>query len=231
MKHSEILKKALGEGRHSLTLYESLTLISAYKLPVAKFVLADTEEKLEEAFTTLSKPLVVKVSSPDVTHKTEIGGVKLGINTLKELKEAYSIILNSVRKFLPYARIEGVVVQEMVKGDYEVIIGGLNDAQFGPVVAFGLGGIMVEILNDVAFDLAPLSKEEAYNLINRIKGAVILRGYRGKPPANLMKLAEVISKVSYLIWDFREYIKELDLNPVMVSRDLIQVVDARFVLR
>lgn len=231
MEPFDVLRKAINEGRRNLTLYESLTLISAYKLPVARFMLVKTEDGLKEAFYSLSKPLVVKISSPDVIHKTEVGGIRLGIRTFKELKEAYSAILNSLKRASPNARIEGIVIQEMVKGDYEVIIGGFNDAQFGPVVAFGLGGILVEVFKDIAFDLAPVSEDEAYDLINRIKGVAILKGYRGRPPVDLAKLAKMVSKVSQLIWELREYIKELDLNPVMISQDLMQVVDARLILR
>ncbi|HDI31588.1 MAG TPA: acetyl-CoA synthetase [Thermofilum sp.] len=227
----EIFEKALRDGRNSLTLSESLRLISQYGLPVANFVLVKNSERLEEAFEKLNKPLVVKISSPNLIHKTEIGGVKLGIKSLEDLKKAYNEVISSIKCRAPKARIEGVIIQEMIKGDYEVIVGGLRDPQFGPVVAFGMGGVLVEVLKDIAFDLAPLSEKEAYNLINRIKGAVLLRGYRGSPPADLEKLVKVIVKASQLIWDFKDYIEEMDLNPIIISGANLWVVDARFKLR
>jgi len=227
---SDILKKAIREKRETLTLSESLSVASSYGLPVPKFQLAKDKRELVEIFKKLKKPLVAKVSSPDLTHKTEVGGVKLNIKTLKELELVYEEVIASVKSKAPSARIEGVVIQEMVKGDYEVIVGGLRDPQFGPTIAFGMGGVLVEILKDISFELAPISEREAYNLINRIRGAVLLRGYRGKAPADLTKLAKIVSRASQLIWDLREYVKEMDLNPIMISGSEIWVVDARFVL-
>ena len=174
MSAPAVIEKALEEGRDRLSLVESLELALSYELPVAKYVKVTGEEELEEAFSRLKPPLVLKVSSPDITHKTDVGGVKLNINSLDELRRAYRDVMARVAEKAPNARIDCVVVQEMVKGDYEVIIGGMRDPQFGPVIAFGLGGLLVEVFKDVAFDLAPLSEEEAYTLMSKVKGFILL---------------------------------------------------------
>jgi len=186
-------------------------------------------EDAEEA-ARLGFPLVVKVDSPDIIHKTEVGGVKVGVGSVEELRRAAEEILESVRRAAPGARVYGLVAQEMVKGGHEVFIGGLNDRQFGPVVVFGLGGVFVEVLRDVAFDLAPVTPGEAEELVRGIRGYKVLSGYRGEP-ADIKLLAEAISRFSRLIWDLAPVFEEADLNPVFAGRDWVKVVDARFRLR
>ena len=210
-------------------MYESLRLLEEYGLPIAKYVFARNEEEIKTL--PFSFPVVLKVSSPDVSHKTEVGGVKVGISSLEELRREIIGMRERVIGKIPNARIEGFVIQEMVKEGYEVLIGGLNDAQFGPVVAFGLGGIFVEILKDVVFEIAPVSVEQALEMIKRIKGYAILEGYRGQKPANLQLLASTISKASHLFAELGPYFQEADLNPTFVSNEWIKIVDARFKLR
>lgn len=225
-----IFEKVLNEGRANLSLYEALNVVKAFGLPVAKFVLVKDIDDIEKVRGALSPPFVAKISSPDVIHKTDVGGIFLNIQTEEELKYTVENILENVKRRMSNAKIDGVIVQEMIKRGYEVIIGGLRDQQFGPVVAFGLGGVFVEVLKDVAFDIAPIEPEEALSLIKSIKGYRILLGYRGKPPANLESLANVLSKASQFLWEYRRYIKEMDLNPVIVTSKNSYVVDSRIIL-
>jgi len=225
-----IFEKVLNEGRANLSLYEALDVVKAFGLPVAKFVLVKDIDDIEKVRDVLSPPFVAKISSPDVIHKTDVGGIFLNIQTEEELKYTVENILENVKRRMSNAKIDGVIVQEMIKGGYEVIIGGLRDQQFGPVVAFGLGGVFVEVLKDVAFDIAPIKPEEALSLIKSIKGYRILLGYRGKQPANLESLANVLSKASQFLWEYRRYIKEMDLNPVIVTSKNSYVVDSRIIL-
>ncbi|OYT28866.1 MAG: acetyl-CoA synthetase [Thermofilum sp. ex4484_79] len=225
-----IFEKVLNEGRANLSLYEALNVVKAFGLPVAKFVLVKDIDDIEKVRGVLSPPFVAKISSPDVIHKTDVGGIFLNIQTEEELKYTVENILENVKRRMSNAKIDGVIVQEMIKRGYEVIIGGLRDQQFGPVVAFGLGGVFVEVLKDVAFDIAPIEPEEALSLIKSIKGYRILLGYRGKPPANLESLANMLSKASQFLWEYRRYIKEMDLNPVIVTSKNSYVVDSRIIL-
>lgn len=226
----DILGKAIAERRHP-TLYEALRFIEAYGLSVARYRLARSADEAVEAAEELGYPVVLKVSSPDVIHKTEVGGVVVGLKGPKDVRRAYDSIVSALKGRVPGARLEGIVVQEMVEGGYEVIVGGLDDPQFGPVVAVGLGGVYVEVFKDVVFELAPISPREALRSIKMLKAARILEGYRGKPPADLYALAEFVSKVSQLIWDYRGRIKELDLNPTFAMAKGVVAADARVILR
>lgn len=225
-----IIKECLSKGYKFLPLYQSMLLAAKFDLPVPRFMLARSVEDLDNIYSSLEPPLAAKISSPDILHKTEVKGVVLNVRTLDELKTAFHSIMSNVRRIAPSARVEGVVVQEMVGEGYEVIVGGLKDRQFGPVVAFGLGGIFVEVLRDMAFDLAPISKEEAYELIRRIRGYRILLGYRGRAPADIDCLGEVVSRASHAIYRLSRYVREMDLNPVIVLPEGCWVVDSRFVL-
>lgn len=225
-----VVEKALSEGRAWLSLSESLRLLEDNGIPVARYVTLSGPEDAERA-AKLGFPLVLKIDSPDVLHKSDVGGVRVGIRSLEELRRAAREILDSVKAAVPGARIYGLVAQEMLSEGYELFIGGINDRQFGPVVAFGLGGVFVEVLRDVAFDLAPLTPEEARRLIEQPRGARLLHGYRGRPPANLDLLARVVSRFSELIYGLDGVFEEADLNPTYAWRDWVKVVDARFKLR
>lgn len=215
------------EKRSLLSLSESFSLLESYGLPVARYILLRGPEEAVKA-RELGFPLVLKLDSPDVTHKTEAGGVKVGITSEEELSEAMKEMLHTVKEKAPNARVYGFVVQEMLRNAHEVIIGGLNDEQFGPVVAFGIGGILVEVLKDVVFEIAPVTPEEALELVRRIKGFRILEGYRGLPKANIELLAEVISKASFMFSQLSSVVSEMDLNPTFVSSDWVKIADARF---
>lgn len=225
----DVLRKAIAERRHP-TLYEALKFVEAYGLPVARYRLARSADEAVEAAEELGYPVVLKVSSPDVIHKTEVGGVVVGLEGPEDVRKAYDSILSTLKGRVPGARLEGIVVQEMVRDGYEVIVGGLDDPQFGPVVAVGLGGVYVEVFKDVVFELAPITPKEALRSIRMLKAVRILEGYRGKPPADLNALAEFVSKASQLMWDYRGKIKELDLNPTFATPRGALAADARVIL-
>jgi acyl-CoA synthetase (NDP forming) len=171
----------------------------------------------------------MKIISPDIVHKTDAGGVKLGLANAAQVEKAYHDIMSSVRQKAPQAQIEGVSVQKMARPGIELIIGMNKDEQFGPVIMFGLGGIFVEILKDVSFRLVPLTPGDAAEMVAEIKGFRLLQGFRGQEPVNISLLEDLIVKISEFI-DKNPQIKELDLNPVFGYRDSLAIVDARIIL-
>jgi acyl-CoA synthetase (NDP forming) len=174
-------------------------------------------------------PVALKINSPDIIHKSDSGGVKLSLNNVAEVKKAYDEVLKKMRKHYPRAAVHGVSVQKMLQPGTEVIIGTIKDPQFGPVIMFGLGGIFVEILKDVSFRVIPVKRKDAQEMIEEIKGFPLLQGYRGKEPASLPALVEMILKISNFIKE-NPQIKELDLNPIFAYRNKVVAVDARVVL-
>ena len=172
---------------------------------------------------------MLKVISPDVVHKSDMGGVKLGLKDAAETAAAYDDIVASIKANQPGAVIEGVSVQGMARPGTEVIIGMSKDSQFGPVLMFGLGGIMVEILKDVAFRIVPLTRRDARSMIQEIKGFPVLNGYRGQEPADIEKLEDTLLKLSEFVQQHDE-IKEIDLNPIFAYKDGLTAVDARIIL-
>jgi acyl-CoA synthetase (NDP forming) len=171
----------------------------------------------------------MKIASPDVIHKSDSGGVRLNLNNLKEVKAAYDDITHRVSQQYPQAILHGVSVQKMLPPGTEVIIGTSKDPQFGPVIMFGLGGIFVEALKDVSFRIIPVDQRDAQEMIREIKGYPLLQGYRGKAPAHIPALVEMILKVSGLIEENPE-IKELEINPILAYEDRAVAVDARILL-
>ncbi len=160
--------------------------------------------------------MVAKIVSPDILHKTESGGVRINIGNSRELEKAYNDIIRSVKEYMPSARIEGIEIQNMVKGIQETIIGVKKDVQFGHLIMFGLGGIFVEVLKDVTFGIVPVSKQEALEMIDEIKSSKLLKGFRKLPEADIPAVVDSILRVSKLCQDFPE-IKELDINPLVVK--------------
>lgn len=229
MTKAEILEKARKEKRTLLTEIESKELLKAAKIPVVETKLATTKSEAVEIAKKLGFPVVMKIVSPDVVHKSDAGGVKLGIQNATQAGKAYSDILASVKKHYPKAKITGISVQKMARQGIEIIIGMTKDAQFGPVIMFGLGGILVEVLKDVSFRIVPMTKRDASEMITEIKGFPILKGYRGQEPANIPYLEDLIVKVSDFIEKTPE-IKELDLNPIFAYKDGATAVDARIIL-
>jgi acetate---CoA ligase (ADP-forming) subunit beta len=229
MTKAALLDKAGKEKRTLLTEIEAKEWLKAAKIPVVETKLATSKTEAVEIAKKLGFPVVMKIVSPDVVHKSDAGGVKLKIENATQVGKAYSEILASIKKHYPKAKITGVSVQKMARQGVEVIIGMTKDAQLGPVIMFGLGGILVEVLKDVSFRIVPLEKRDAAEMITEIKGFPILKGYRGQEPANIPYLEDLIVKVSEFV-DKNPEIKELDLNPVFAYKDGALAVDARIIL-
>ncbi|HJW97349.1 MAG TPA: acetate--CoA ligase family protein [archaeon] len=205
---------------------EALKLAARYKIPLAKTFLAKNEKQAVLFAKRLKYPVALKIASPDIVHKVDSGGVILDVKDEKSLKEGFQAILRNSRKKNRKARIDGVLVQQMASGDTELIIGAKTDPQFGPVVMFGLGGIFVEVIKDVSFRLAPIERREAQEMIKEIKGYIILQGARGKKPANIKSIEDLLLSVSRMIWSTKK-IKEIDLNPVFADEKRCVAVDMR----
>jgi len=173
--------------------------------------------------------VVIKIVSPDIIHKFDVGGVVLNLKSSEEVKEACNRMLMNVKKHKPDAKIVGILVQEMIPPSTEIIVGATKDPQFGPALMFGLGGIFVEVLKDVSFRIAPITRSDAKEMITEVKGYPVLKGYRGQPPADINAIVEILLNTSRLVMDYPE-IKELDLNPILVYEKGAKTVDARIIL-
>jgi len=229
MLDKQILKQAKQENRAQLTEIESKGLLQEAGIPVIETKLARTKKEAISLSKRIGFPIVLKIASPDIIHKSDSGGVRLGLTNITQVGNAYSEIMLSIRQRFPKARVQGVSLQKMARPGIEVIIGMSKDAQFGPVLMFGLGGILVEVLKDVSFRVAPITGKDAAEMIREIKGYPLLQGYRGQEPVDIPFLEQLIVKVSELVEQYPE-IKELDLNPVLAYKDRAIAVDARIVL-
>ena len=208
---------------------EAKTICMEYGIPVTKFKLAKSEAEVVKAAEEIGFPVVLKIVSPDIIHKSDVGGVVLNLKDVKEVKAAYRQIMENVKKHRKDAKIVGVIVQEMAPQSTEVIIGAIKDPQFGQTLMFGLGGVFVEILKDVTFRIAPITEEEAREMVTEIKAYPLLKGYRNQPPADIETIVEILLSTSKLVMDHPE-IRELDLNPIMVYEKGAKTVDARIIL-
>ncbi len=229
MSFAEVIDNARSQGRTVLTEIESKRVLTEAGIPVAKAHLAQTAREAVQAAEETGFPVVLKIVSPDVTHKSDVGGVKLGLNSAAEVEAAFEQITASVKAHQQDARIQGAAVQKMAAQGTEVIIGMSKDPQFGPVLMFGLGGILVEVLKDVAFRIVPLEPRDARQMVREIKGFPVLQGVRGQPPADLEALEKLILQLSQFVEAHPE-IEELDLNPVFAYPDGALAVDARIVV-
>jgi 4-hydroxybutyryl-CoA synthetase (ADP-forming) len=203
------------QGRTNLLEEEGQEVLRAYGFPLPQSILAKTAQEAVKAAKKIGFPVVMKIASPQIIHKSDAGGVKVGVASEQAVKESFDTIIKNAKKYNKNAQIKGVLIQEMVKGGKELIIGSKQESGFGPVIMLGMGGIYVEVLKDVTFRLAPVTDKEADDMINSIKTKKLLEGVRGEKPADKKKLAELIQKLSALVTDFPE-IKELDMNPVLV---------------
>ena len=224
-----IFNQVKKEGRAILTEFESKRILKQAGISVVETKLAKTQKEAVSISQKIGFPVALKIASPDVVHKTDSGGVKLSINSVAEVKKAYDEILKKVKRQYPHAVVHGVSVQKMIRPGTEVIVGTSKDPQFGPVIMFGLGGIFVELLKDVSFRVIPVEQRDAQEMIKEIKGYPLLQGYRGKEPANISVLVEIILKISKLIEE-NPQIKELELNPIFAYRNKAVAVDARIIL-
>jgi len=229
MSVQSIIEEVRRASRTLLTEIESKALLSEVGIPTVETKLVGSKEEAIAISKKLGFPVALKIVSPEITHKSDVGGVKLGLKTSKQVKEAYDEIIRSVRERYPKAIIDGVSVQKMARPGTEVIIGVTKDAQFGPVLMFGLGGILVELLKDVSFRIVPLEREDAREMLREIKGYPLLEGYRGSEPVDISILEEILLKVSAFV-DNHPEIKELDLNPIFAYKDGALAVDARVIL-
>ena len=224
-----VLDEVKAEGRTSLTPAESKTLCSSYGIPQPKEAVATSGAEAARMAAEIGFPVVMKIVSPDILHKTDAGAVMVGVKSAAEAEQAYETILRNAKKHNPRASVSGVLIQQMLAGGHEVIVGALTDPSFGKVVAFGLGGVLVEVLKDVTFRLAPATEADALSMLDGIAAAEILRGVRGATPIDRAALARIIVAVSQMVTDFPE-IHELDLNPVFARPDGATAADVRVIV-
>ncbi len=237
VKHFEVdlvlARKIIGRARQAgltnLSQTDAMSLLSAYGLPAIKIEFARTRQQAVALARKIGLPVAMKIVSPDVVHKTDIGAVKLDLNNEKDVGEAFEEILKNVKANSPSARIEGVLLQNYVTGGTETIIGIHRDPKFGPLLMFGLGGIYVEAYRDVSFRLAPIRELGARNMIQQIRGGKILEGFRGQPPRDTEAIAECIERLSQLAIDLEE-VQELDVNPLLAFEKGCKAVDARVII-
>ncbi len=214
----ELFSRVRDEGRVSIGDAEAREVLEAYGFPIPESRLAETPEEAVEIAEEIGYPVVLKVASPDILHKTDVGGVKLNLNSAGDVRDMFDLIIYRASRYVPDARVWGCLVQEMVVGGREILVGMNRDPQFGPLVAFGLGGIYVEALQDVSFRIAPFSREEANEMIREIRSYPLLEGVRGEPPADHEAMVDALIRISQLVTDFPEIV-ELDINPLTVFEE------------
>lgn len=228
-KTDKIISQARKEGRKALLEAESKTICSEYSITTTKFSLAKNEKEAAKIADQTGYPVVLKIVSPDIIHKSDAGGVMVNLKNKEEVTAAFNKILENAKAYKAEAKIVGVLVQEMAKPATEVIIGAIKDPQFGQTLMFGLGGIFVEVLKDVTFRVAPITEQEAAEMVVGVKAFPLLNGYRNTPAADVKAIVGVLMSVSKLVMDHPE-IKELDLNPVLAYEKGTKTVDARIIL-
>ncbi|MCL2135205.1 MAG: acetate--CoA ligase family protein [Candidatus Bathyarchaeota archaeon] len=225
----KIIAQACSENRKALLESEAKLIMKEYGVAVPKFQLVTNEKEAANVAQTIGYPVVAKIVSPEIIHKSDAGGVKVGLKTATDVEAAYKTIMENAKKYDPSAHLLGVLIMEMAPQGIEVIVGAIKDPQFGATIMFGVGGIFVEVLKDVTFKIAPVTFDEAKEMINSLKSVALLKGYRSTPPADIDALAEIIVNVSRLLMEHPE-IKELDLNPVIAYAKGANTVDARIIL-
>jgi len=221
-----IVARAQREGRTKLSELESLAMLAAYGIPVAPAELATSADDAVARAAKVGFPLVMKIVSPEVVHKSDVGGVKVDVGTPEEVRSGYDEIVRNVKRAVPDATVSGVLLQGMVSGGRELIAGITRDPVFGPLVMFGLGGIFVEALRDVAFRVAPLGDLDARDMTGELRGSAILAGMRGQAGVDRAALTDVLRRLSQLAIDLPE-VEELDINPLLGFSDRCVGVDGR----
>ncbi|MGB9915013.1 MAG: acetate--CoA ligase family protein [Candidatus Bathyarchaeales archaeon] len=229
MNVTSIISQARFEGRKVLLENEAKTICMEYAIPVTTFKLAETAEEAVKFAEQIGFPVVLKIVSPDIIHKSDAGGVMVNLKTAAEVRSAYGKILENAKRYNSTARIVGVLVQEMATPSTEVIVGAVKDPQFGQTLMFGLGGIFVELLKDVTFKVAPITREDAQEMVTKVKAYPLLKGYRNTPPTDVDAIVNILLSTSKLVMDHPE-IKELDLNPILLYEKGAKTVDARIIL-
>jgi acetyltransferase len=215
----KIFEQVRQEGRLSIGDAEARGILQAYGMRIPRSIVAETPAQAVEFASDIGYPVVLKIASPDILHKTDVGGVKVGLSNAEDVRDAFELMMYRAQRYVPEARLWGCLVQEMVPaGGLEVLVGMNRDPQFGPLITFGLGGIYVETLKDVTFRVAPLSKEEARDMMNEIRAHALLDGVRGMPPADKEAIVDTLLRIGQLVLDFPEIV-ELDINPLMVYEE------------
>ena len=228
----DVFERVRGQGRLSIGDAEAREILEAYGMDIPRSEIAATPDDAIKIASQIGYPVVLKIASPDILHKTDVGGVKVGLSNSEEVLDAFELMVYRTRRYVPEARIWGCLVQEMVPaGGLEVLVGMNRDPQFGPLVTFGLGGIFVEALKDVTFRIAPFSRLEAEAMLDEIRAHALLDGVRGKPPVDKAAIVEVLLRIGQLVQDFPEIV-ELDINPLIAySEDQGAIaIDMRLVL-
>jgi acetyl-CoA synthetase (ADP-forming) len=226
---SKAISKAIANGRKCLLENEAKSVCREYGISTPPFRLSSTPKEAMENAKKLGFPVVMKVISPDILHKTEAGAVIVRIRNQQEARKAFTTIVQRAHNFKPTAEIRGVLVERMIDSFTEVIVGGTRDPQFGPTIMFGLGGIFAEIFQDVSFRVAPLTERDAFEMIHDVRGYPLLSGYRGRPPVDEDALMNIILNISRLMLD-NPSLNQLDLNPVAITEKGPVVLDARILL-
>jgi acetyltransferase len=225
-----VLTEALGRGA-AVSETESKRILACYGIAVPQEIVARNPEEAGVAASRIDGPVAIKVVSPDILHKTEAGGVRLGLSTPEHVSKAAAEILASASRYAPLARIDGISVQQMAPAGVEIVLGVKNDRQFGPLIAVGLGGIMVELLDDTAVRLAPVDEGTARAMLASLRGRALLTGFRGKAGVDFDGLVDIICRLSELAHDLRDMIDQIDVNPVIVSGDAVMAADALIIGR
>ncbi len=226
---TKIINQARAEGRKALLEPEAKMICQEYGIPVTKFKVATSEVEAAKIAEEIGYPVVLKIVSPDVIHKSDAGGVMINLKSSVDVQNAYGKILENVKKYNANAKIVGILVQEMAPSSTETIVGAIKDPQFGQTIMFGLGGIFVELLKDVNFRIAPITANDAKEMITQLKAYPLLKGFRNTPPADIDALVAILVATSRLVVENPE-IKELDLNPVLAYQSGAKTVDARIIL-
>ncbi len=227
MNNRELFKKTKLENRDWLLEHEAKQVLQNMNILIPPSKLAFSEVEAIESAKEFGFPVVLKLMSKDVMHKTDSGAVVLGLSNEQEVKETY---VDFMKRF-DNVEIAGVLVEKMVKKGLELIIGTNTDSTFGPVILFGIGGVLVEAIKDVVFRMCPVTKEQALGAIGEIKAKILLEGFRGQPKVNKNQLADLLVKISQLAWENRDFIAEMDINPIIANEDGIFPVDARIIIR
>jgi acyl-CoA synthetase (NDP forming) len=225
-----IMQRALDEGRSFLLIHEAQQICELHHIPTPKSGLATNAEEAVHEAKEVGFPAVMKIVSPQIVHKSEVGGVIVDIRDEKQLRTEYEELIVRVRRREPSAKILGVLVERMMPSSIELIIGGIRDKQFGPSIMFGMGGIFTEVYDDVAFRVAPVDAIDTLNLVRGLRGSKILSGVRGQPPADLDSIMNVLINVSNLMME-HDSVEQLDLNPVIAYSDGVCAVDSRIIIR
>ena len=229
-KIKDIIATARKEKRLFLLEPESKALIKELGITTTDFHVAANATEAKKVSKKIGFPVVMKILSPQIIHKTDAGGVKLNITTEEEAEQAFNDIVNNAKKYKKDAEIRGVLIEKMVKPSTEIIVGVTRDPTFGPAIMFGLGGIFVELLKDVSFRIAPITEKDAKEMINEIKALPMLQGFRGGPNVDPKQIIDVLVKISKFSIDYIDDVMEIDLNPIFAYDDHLLTVDARIIL-